>query len=73
MGGKNSKNKSKKGSDKNNLFGSKAKKSTPPSVGSELNDNDYNFFTNQTGLSRDEIKSVFDKFNKNNPSNHNFV
>ena len=45
------------------LFNSKAKKS----YGSDLSDEDYNFLTNQTGLSRADIKSVFEKFNKNNP------
>lgn len=66
MGGKNSKNKcNKKEKD------SKAKKSIS-TYGSDLNDEDYNFLTNQTGLTRAEIKSVFDKFNKNNPGNYHF-
>jgi hypothetical protein len=62
MGAKNSKKKNKKAS-KTDLFNSKAKKS----YGSDLSDEDYNFLTNQTGLSRADIKSVFEKFNKNNP------
>jgi hypothetical protein len=35
--------------------------------GSELTEEDYVFLTSQTGLSRDDIKNTFEKFNKNNP------
>lgn len=33
-----------------------------------LNEKDYEFFARQTGLSREELKRIFDKYCKRNPS-----
>jgi hypothetical protein len=38
-----------------------------PAKQPELDENAYQFLTAQTGLSRTDIKSVFDKFSLNNP------
>jgi Ca2+-binding EF-hand superfamily protein len=63
MGGKGSKNKTKPGQ-----AGHPGDKPVViPPRGSELNEGDYAFLTSQTGLSRQDIKQVFDKFNANNP------
>ncbi len=56
MGGKGSKQKGKKG-DKPPLIDEKQ---------SCLTEADYEFLTNQTGMSRADIKSLFEKFNHNN-------
>ena len=33
----------------------------------ELTKKDYDFLTKQTGLPKEEVKKIFDKFNANNP------
>ena len=33
----------------------------------KLSNSDYKFFTKQTGLKKEEITHLFDKFNQNNP------
>ena len=38
-----------------------------PPKNPELTETDYNFLTAQTGLSRAEIKNIFDQFMANNP------
>lgn len=40
-----------------------AKKEKAP----ELTKKDYDFLTKQTGLPKEEVKKIFDKFNANNP------
>ncbi len=56
MGGKGS---------KNQQGGSQPK--PIPQKKPELTEADYVFLTAQTGISRPDIKSIFDQFNQNNP------
>jgi hypothetical protein len=56
MGGKGS---------KNQLSGTNPK--PIPQKKPELTETDYNFLTSQTGMSRPDIKLIFDQFNQNNP------
>lgn len=58
MGGKGSKNKQ---------GGAHANVKPIPQKNPELTEADYAFLTAQTGMSRPDIKSIFDQFNHNNP------
>ena len=63
MGGKNSKGKNKQPGPAPSSGGAKPLPQKTP----ELTESDFKFLTEQTGISRTDIKSLFDQFNANNP------
>ena len=65
MGAKTSKGEKKTNKNKNK----KNDKNSRPVFGKDLTQEDYDFLIYQTGLSKNDIKLVFDKFNLNNPGN----
>ena len=64
MGGKGSKDKNKIPSEQN---APSKPVVVPAKTPNDILEQDYNFLTQQTGLSRSEIKGMLDKFNANNP------